>query len=378
MLLFGNRHHQIDADRDPDLRAHRVGVGAVKRLDPQVLLDPLEEKFDLPAVLVDRGHGQRGQLEMVGDEGQRFSGFRVHVADAPEPFGIVCFALGALEPYDLVAPKTGCTIHRVGHGDVKAHVAFGPQNEKGVVAVDAVKATEIDVSPIHYIDAARLESDHIEDVHVVDLPVRDADEHRDGSVQVDHRMQLDGRLGSSKLGPRKERQTKVDGRRVQSVNHLLDVQPRRVACVESSGFDDKMRGQVGENPPVAMLPGVGQIGAGDVAANAHQVELRAIREACFDVAQTFSKSHLRKAHAQELIPRRKALGYASHRVAIHASPKLLWVQAFENLGEKDFALIHPALERDRRRNHRASSNRSHPSALASISSSGLYDGLSIS
>ena len=46
MLFFDNRHHQVDADRDPDLRAHRAGVGAVKRLDPQVLLDPLEEKLD--------------------------------------------------------------------------------------------------------------------------------------------------------------------------------------------------------------------------------------------------------------------------------------------------------------------------------------------
>jgi len=378
MLFFDNRHHQVNADRDPYLRAHRVGMGAVKRLDPQVLLDPLEEKLDLPAVLVDRGHGQRGQLEMVGDEGQRFAGFRVHVANAPKPFGVVCFAFGAFETYDLVASKTTCTIHHIGHGHVIAHVAFGPQNEKGVAAMDAVKASKIDISAIHDIDAARLESDHIENVHVVDLPVGDADEHRDGAVQVDYRMQLDGRLGSAKLRPREERQAKIDGRGIQRVNHLLDVQSRRVARVESPGFDDEMRGQVGENPPVAMLSGVGQIGAGDVAANAHQVELRAARQTRLDVAQTFAKSHLGETHAQELIPRRKALGYASHRVAVHASLELLTVQAFEDLGEEDFALIHPALERGRRRNHRASSNRSHPSTFASGSSSGLYDGLHIS
>ena len=95
------------------------------------------------------GHGQRGQVEMVSDEGQRFAGFRVHVSDAPEPFGVVYFALGTLEPYKLVAPKTICTISLVAHGNVKAHVAFGPQNKKGVAAVDAVKAFEIDVSAIH-------------------------------------------------------------------------------------------------------------------------------------------------------------------------------------------------------------------------------------
>lgn len=105
------------------------------------------------------------------------------------------------------------------------------------------------------------------------------------------------------------------------------------------------------------------------AANAHEVELRAARQTCLDVAQIFAKSHPSETHAQELIPRRKPLGQASHRVAIHVSLELLTVQAFENLGEKDFALIHPALERGRRRNHRTSSNHSHPSALVSSSSS---------
>ena len=184
MLFFDNRHHQVDADRDPDLRAHRVGMGAVKRLDPQVLLDPFEEKLDLPAVLVNRGHGQRGQLEMVGDEGQRFAGFRVHVADAPEPFGVVCFAFGTFEPYELVAPKTTCNVYRVGHGNVIAHVAFGSQNEKGVAAMDAVKAFEIDVSAIHDIDGPGFRREQIQGMDIVQLAVGDVDEARNVAPQI--------------------------------------------------------------------------------------------------------------------------------------------------------------------------------------------------
>ena len=43
-----NGHEDVNRDHDPDLRRHRVGRDAEESLDPKVLLDPLEEKFDLP------------------------------------------------------------------------------------------------------------------------------------------------------------------------------------------------------------------------------------------------------------------------------------------------------------------------------------------
>jgi len=46
--LIENDHQQVGADRDLDLRLHRVLAGSVEGLGPEVLLDPLEEQFDLP------------------------------------------------------------------------------------------------------------------------------------------------------------------------------------------------------------------------------------------------------------------------------------------------------------------------------------------
>jgi hypothetical protein len=45
--LTDDGHQQVDRDRDPDLDLQRVLTGALKCLDPQVLLDPLEEQFHL-------------------------------------------------------------------------------------------------------------------------------------------------------------------------------------------------------------------------------------------------------------------------------------------------------------------------------------------
>jgi len=46
----GDKH--VSPDRDPDLRPDRILVGVIKRLDAQVLLDPFEKQFDLPALAV--------------------------------------------------------------------------------------------------------------------------------------------------------------------------------------------------------------------------------------------------------------------------------------------------------------------------------------
>lgn len=55
----GDEH--VGADGAPDLRLHGVLARAQKFLDPQMLLDPLEEQLHLPAALVQSGDGQRWQ-----------------------------------------------------------------------------------------------------------------------------------------------------------------------------------------------------------------------------------------------------------------------------------------------------------------------------
>ena len=50
--FLSNCDQHVGADCDPDLRLDLVLVGAIKRLDAQVLLDPFEEQFDLPALSI--------------------------------------------------------------------------------------------------------------------------------------------------------------------------------------------------------------------------------------------------------------------------------------------------------------------------------------
>ena len=56
-FFLDNCHQNINTDGNPDLSLYRVLGGAEERLDTQVLLDPFEENFYLPAALVKPSNG---------------------------------------------------------------------------------------------------------------------------------------------------------------------------------------------------------------------------------------------------------------------------------------------------------------------------------
>ena len=60
----------VNGEGDPHLNLDSVLRGAVKSLDAQVLFDPAEEQFHLPALTIELGDGQGGQEKIVGEEYQ--------------------------------------------------------------------------------------------------------------------------------------------------------------------------------------------------------------------------------------------------------------------------------------------------------------------
>ena len=51
-FLLQDGDEDVDADGDPDLGLHGVLRVAVERFDAEVLFDPFEEEFDLPATAI--------------------------------------------------------------------------------------------------------------------------------------------------------------------------------------------------------------------------------------------------------------------------------------------------------------------------------------
>src|SRR5271166_6827945 len=75
--------------------------------DPQMLLDPFEEQFDLPAAFVECADGGSRQPELIGEEYQLLSRFGVPEADAPQVFGVMLAGVVTVQRDGLIANDAG-------------------------------------------------------------------------------------------------------------------------------------------------------------------------------------------------------------------------------------------------------------------------------
>jgi len=81
MHLIETGHHQVNADCDPNLSSHGVLGCAEKCFDAQVLFDPLEEQFDLPATFVNGWDIMCRQIEVICQEDKALSYLGIKEAD---------------------------------------------------------------------------------------------------------------------------------------------------------------------------------------------------------------------------------------------------------------------------------------------------------
>jgi len=339
--LIENGDHQVCADCDPDLRLHGVFAQPEERLHAKVLLDPLEEELDLPGGFVDPRNDQRIDLEVVGYEDQQLSRFRVPEAHPPQVVREVLLGLRSVEADGLVGSQSGGLVHRARLADVVAHVGLGSGDEEGPGGMDACQPKVIDVSTIQYVEGSGFEGDPIQGVDVVNLPLRDRDEHGDRAAQVDHGVELDRGLALSKASPPKEVHAQVYRGGVDGVDYLVDIQDVSLRRIQIPGLADKNLGEFEIDLPASILVGVCEIGSRHRPADAHGVkQIDLGPEASLDVAQALPEGELSESHAKELVPRGEASARTRHGVVGYAALELLSVDGIADLSENKTADFH--------------------------------------
>jgi len=216
-FLFEYRDQYVNAHGNPDLRFDRVGRCTEKAFDPEILFDPLEEEFDLPAAFVEQGNSQRRQCKVVCQVYKEALRLEIEIPDAAQPIWISFLTVEDFQTNDLIGahPRRGIHLLRL-HSHI-LQGAFGSNNEESAKILERMKALEIQISPVHDIKGPRLDGNQIEGMDVVQLAIADMDEAGYGAPQIQQRMQLDGPFGPSKLGPTKQIQTQVDSRGVECV-----------------------------------------------------------------------------------------------------------------------------------------------------------------
>ena len=333
--------NEIDADGDPNLRLDGIDGVAEKMFDRQVLFDPFEKCLDRPPVAVNLGDGQCWQIESVGQEHKELVGFRVSVRNATQAIRIGKLRFGRSQQDALVAAQPGRFVDLVPGDSGVAHIVLGPDDEGDLSLMQRLQSGEIEVAAIDDHDGARRPLNHVEDLDVVHLAGGDMDENGNGATQIDNRVGLDSRLGRAKVGPRKQTQTQVDGGGVHRVERFFDPQSNVVALMDFDCGRNQSMTECFEQSPIASFVGVGQRGAGYLAANPNVVELGALRiETSHQIPQPFPTGQLGIRDAQKLGPGREVSDSVVRRISIDEMLEMTERNEVQQLRENRPATIH--------------------------------------
>ena len=114
MFISGDGSQQERAYRRPYLSSDGVLVIAVKGFDSEVLLDPFEKKFHLPAQTVQFSDGQGWQREVVCQKNKLLASLWMIEFDAAQHIRVRTSAVLYCKADVLVANQAGFSVYRHG------------------------------------------------------------------------------------------------------------------------------------------------------------------------------------------------------------------------------------------------------------------------
>ena len=378
--FFGNRDQHVSADRDPDLRFDRVLVGAIKRLDPQVLLDPFEKQLDLPALSIQVRYQLGFECEVVGQERDAFA--TVVLDDhASQRGGIVLAGIKDGQHTRLIAHDVRVgPVHGVGVAPLELGIGLGAGNEEGVGLLDHKQSLKIQVPAIEQVIGARLDVQQVQGVDLVRLAVADVDECGDGAAQIQQGVQFDRRFVRSKGCPGINRQAQVYRCGVEGVNRCIQVDRQRVVGIQRARHGDQVLCEVGVDLPRSSCIGIGQgVARNGLAAQTHVIQTLGLStQIDLDVAQRLAVGQLSKGHGQELIHAGEVVDLVIASVLGNAAAKRAQRQERHELRENKLAVVHASPLRTDAKEHKSwnrSSNRDQTKIVENQGESLTYEAL---
>lgn len=344
-LVFNDGDKAISAYGRVDLNSDRVLGIAPEGGYPEMLLNPFEEEFHLPAVLVQEDDLLGREVEVIGVEGKTPVEVGNIGHDSSDAVRIVsCVALSG---------ETHCLIHKdvsalrhvqpVFHGICR--LALFPYDEEGADLINLVETVQVPVPPIKDVPRIWLIVNVIHGVYVMYGSIGDVHHDRDLSDDVKLGVQLDSRLGGAELCPVIVAHAKVYSRGVKGIELPSDAElPVNTGTLSESNH---VVGELFEHMPVAMGVASGE----NVAVNCLLAESKVERLLAMgrgdvgEFSQTPTSQELAEHQHEQLPPigELPAEGSVFHLVlepGLHDSFKFSFWQKVSNLAENISSCVH--------------------------------------
>jgi uroporphyrinogen decarboxylase len=340
--LAEDRDQHVDRNRDPHLHQDRVLRPSVERLDPKVLLDPAKEDFDAPPLAIQRADGGRSQCEVVGEQNDARTRLGIAHANASKRRRVLGDGDIARQHDRVVADNARTILDLVRVAPPGLQILLGTHDEERPRAVPAIEPREVEVTAVQQIDRTPLGLEPVEHVDVVTARVGQLDDRGNRRTDLEQGVQLDAATpGMRRVRPRKRRKAYLHRGRVEHESGLGQIAGQWLVGVQRQRRSDQVLSQLGEDPPVALLVGIGQGASRDTATYAQMEELGLMgAQAQLDVAQALAPGQLREGHAQELVEARKALHVALAAVLAHGTTEGRQRKLIHQLRKDESTLVH--------------------------------------
>ena len=274
--------------------------GAIERLDMQMLLDPFEEQFHVPAFAVELCYGQSLITHMVGQEAVYDTRGEVFVSNHPKFFGVGLGGLIGGEFDDFVSNYAGSFVNGAGLDDFILHIVFCPGHAECAILVYPVEESEkVDISFGQQVDGSHLDAEFVQGTDIMYGSVCEVYKHRNITSQVQLSVHLDPSFCLPELGPGAKLQTKTDGAAVEGIYGIVQVHSKRIIGIQRPHLVDQ---DIRVDMPIAKFIRLCQRVTGNSVANATVIELMGDRrQTSLDVSETVLVRILSHAHHEELI-----------------------------------------------------------------------------
>ena len=265
----------------------------------------------------------------------------VEIANPSEFVGIGFPGVKAFQDNDLIGLDSGGFVDGSRIEAPEPEVGFGPGDKKGQCLMDSIKAIEIQIPTVDDVKGSWFEDQLIQDGDVVNFAMSNDNEGGNTSPEVQESVQFHSGFVGSEFGPRKKRQTQIDGGGIQGIGRLVQFDTEGIVDVEATRLANEDLGKVRIDSPIPDLIGMSEGVAGDVASKTHMIEFSLSRtETGFDVSEALPISKLSKGHAEKLIQAGEGLHLVVAVVPLHAFSKFVGGEELHQLSKDGFADIH--------------------------------------
>ena len=223
MVMFNDANETVCDDGNMDLDTDCILTLTPKGFDLEMLLDPFEEQLDLPSVFIKERDFACLEIEVIRIVCKRPLQIRRIIDNASERNRIVAFIPASCESDSLVAKDIVLSFKQVlAILNLIVRMELLPDNEEGTCLFNGKESRQVKVSTVKDIAGKSLIFKPVHGVDIMNLCSRDSIEHRYFSGDVNLCMNSDTSFRAPELRPFENRETEVNGSRIDSIESSME------------------------------------------------------------------------------------------------------------------------------------------------------------